>query len=66
MTDDEIISKLLEIKIKEKMNQKQLSSFLRMGLTSLNGIINRKQKICDHRRRILEMTFKMYDSGILK
>ncbi len=66
MTDQEIIDKILEIQVREKISQKKIAKLFGMGISNLTNIINKKQRICESRRKIFVMTFKMYEAGMLK
>lgn len=66
MTDKEIIERLIQMQVLERMSQKKLSDLFRMSLTSFTTILNGKQKICPSRRKKFEMAFKLYDQGLLR
>lgn len=63
MTDEEIIKKILEIKLKEGLNMRELSPSLNISMRLLSDILNNKAEITEARRRIFEMIFDLYDKG---
>lgn len=61
MTADEVIQKIYEIMVRDRLSQRKISKYLSLTPSSLSLLLSKKRQMSGNRIRFLQIALEMYE-----